>query len=234
MSITQESPKRRRHSKWSIDCLTQSSPRAGEQWALSLPAKAMLFVLDAGYDPAQLGPAQLGPGLDGTRAALLVRPRRAVASTPIRHRPRPAGSAGPAATAPSSTPTTRPSGPPRAATPRDPRDQAARPIVRGTLVRVQVASKSLVGRPAPAHPRCCGCGGTAPAVSIWSCCGGPTGGSTSAGSTWSTPCGLSSRPWAGPLGWTTPRVRSPEQARPLDLARGRRLHPVAPGPRRRH
>src|SRR3954454_13176289 len=35
------------------------------------------------------------------------------------------------------------------------------------------------------------------------------------------------------LGWTTPRVRTPEQARPLDLAGAHRLHPAPPGPSHR-
>ena len=66
-----------------------------------------------------------------------------------------------------------------------------RPIVRGTVLRVQVERS----RPARARPRCCGCGGPAPraASSTWTWPGGPT----SAGSTWNTPFGSVSRPSAG-------------------------------------
>ena len=56
------------------------------------------------------------------------------------------------------------------------------------------ASRSSGSPPAPAHPRCCGCGGPAPArwTSIW------RGGPTFAGSTSSTPSASPSRPSAGP------------------------------------
>jgi hypothetical protein len=72
-----------------------------------------------------------------------------------------------------------------------------RPIVRGTILRVQVQRVP----PGPAHPRCCGCGGPARARSTWTW----PGGRMSAGSIWSTPSGSVSRPWAGaPRGRTTP------------------------------
>ena len=65
-----------------------------------------------------------------------------------------------------------------------------RPIVRGTIIRVQVERIPARTRP----PRCCGCGGPAPASSTWIWRGAPT----PAGSTWSTRSGSVSRPWAGP------------------------------------
>jgi hypothetical protein len=65
-----------------------------------------------------------------------------------------------------------------------------RPIVRGTILRCR-SSGSLR---APAHPKCCGYGGPAPASSTWTWLGEPM----SAGSTWSTPFASPSRPSAGP------------------------------------
>jgi DDE superfamily endonuclease len=67
-----------------------------------------------------------------------------------------------------------------------------RPIVRGTILRVQVQRVP----PVPARPRCCGCGGPAPAACSWTWT--LRGGRMSAGSTWSTPSGSASRRWAGP------------------------------------
>jgi hypothetical protein len=55
-------------------------------------------------------------------------------------------------------------------------------------------SRSNASLPAPAHPRCCGCGGLAPARSTLTWPGAPT----LAGSTWSTPSGSASKPSAGP------------------------------------
>jgi hypothetical protein len=56
------------------------------------------------------------------------------------------------------------------------------------------ASRSSASPPGPARPRCCGCGGPAPAAAISIGPGAPT----FAGSTWSTPSASPSRPWAGP------------------------------------
>jgi hypothetical protein len=66
-----------------------------------------------------------------------------------------------------------------------------RPIVRGT----SSAFRSSASRPRRARPRCCGWGGPAPAPLTWTW----PGGRTSAASTWSTPSGSVSRPWAGRL-----------------------------------
>jgi len=90
-----------------------------------------------------------------------------------------------------------------------------RPIVRGTVIRVQVERVP----PAPGRRRCCGGGGPAPRarrwISTW------RGGRTSAGSTWSTPSGSGSRRLVGPRrgrgilsrpsggpGWCWPAMRS--------------------------
>jgi DDE superfamily endonuclease len=77
--------------------------------------------------------------------------------------------------------------------------RAPRPIVRGTIICVQVERIPARTRP----PKCCGCGGPAPAawISTW------PGGRMSAGSTWSTPSGSVSRRWMD-----DPRPRHPEQA----------------------
>ena len=64
-----------------------------------------------------------------------------------------------------------------------------RPIVRGTIIRVQV--ERVPAR--RARPRCCGCGGPAAASSTWIWPGGPM----FAGSTWSTPSGSPNRPSVG-------------------------------------
>ena len=65
-----------------------------------------------------------------------------------------------------------------------------RPVVGGTILCVQVERVP----PAPAHPRCCSCGGPGPASPTWTWPGGPM----SAASSWNTPSGSVSRPWAGP------------------------------------
>ena len=92
------------------------------------------------------------------------------------------------------------------------------PIVPGTIIRVQVERLP----PGPADRRCCGCGGPAPANSIWTWPGAPP----FAGSTWSTPSGSPSRPSAGP-----PRGRV-IPSRPTDgPGWSWRLHPAAAGPR---
>src|SRR5215208_7112114 len=64
-----------------------------------------------------------------------------------------------------------------------------RPIVRGTIIRVEVERVPARTRP----PRCCGCGGLALASSTWTW----PGGRMSAGSIWSTPFGAVTRPSAG-------------------------------------
>jgi len=72
---------------------------------------------------------------------------------------------------------------------------ATAPLGRGrSCAAPSSACRSSGSPPAPARRRCCGCGGPAPASSIWIWPGAPT----SAGSTWSTPSGLPSRPSAGP------------------------------------
>jgi hypothetical protein len=56
------------------------------------------------------------------------------------------------------------------------------------------ASRSSASPPGPGRPRCCGCGGPAPASLTRSWPGGPT----IAGSTWNTPSASPSRPLGGP------------------------------------
>jgi hypothetical protein len=55
------------------------------------------------------------------------------------------------------------------------------------------ACRSNACPPTPAHRRCCGCGGKAPALRTWRC----SGGLTCAASTWNTTSASVSRPWAG-------------------------------------
>ena len=86
-----------------ISRLLQALPRG------LAPGPAPLFVFDAGYDRSSSAPAWPAPAPQSWSGCA-----RAAAWTPTRHQPRPAGSAGPAATAPSSTPAIRPAGPPRA------------------------------------------------------------------------------------------------------------------------
>jgi hypothetical protein len=127
---------------------------------------------------------------------------RGAASTPTRHRGlRPARAAGPAATAPSWTPATRPPGRHQAsATSRTTASTVAcrcrpgpgcipssnsmppeAPDGRGpSSAAPWCACRSSGSPPTPAHLRCCGCGGTAPARPTWRCYGGPT----CAASTW--------------------------------------------------
>jgi hypothetical protein len=132
-----------------------------------LPAgQVPLFVLDAGYDPVQLGQGWPVPARRSWCGCAL-----AAASTPTRHPLHRVESAGPAATAPSSTPTTdQLAGADRSARQRrrpgrhrhgcrvggaasqaaaapDPRGQATRPIVRGILIRVQVSRIPARTRP---------------------------------------------------------------------------------------
>jgi DDE superfamily endonuclease len=66
-----------------------------------------------------------------------------------------------------------------------------RPIVRGTIIRVQV--ERVPAR--TARRRCCGCGGPVPTSSTWTW----RGGRMSAGSTSNTPSGSPNRPSAGRL-----------------------------------
>ena len=73
---------------------------------------------------------------------------------------------------------------------------ATAPVGRGrSCAAPSSACRSSGSPPAPVRRRCCGCGGPAPASSIWIWPGVPT----SAGSTWNTPSGLPSRPSAGPF-----------------------------------
>jgi hypothetical protein len=146
-------------------------------------------------------------------------------STPTRHRGlRPARAAGRAATAPSSTPATQPPGSPSATHTEDdgqygavtvqawaglhPKQQLhpnrgtkrPRPIARGTLVRVQVQR-------IPARTR--------PPKVLWLWWQGP--GEPDLGMLWRAyvrrfDCEHSIRFAKQTLGWTTPRVRHPEQA----------------------
>jgi DDE superfamily endonuclease len=92
-----------------------------------------------------------------------------------------------------------------------------RPIVRGTILRVQSSASRLEHD----RPRCCGCGGPARASWTWIW----PGGRMSAGSTWNTPSGSPNRPSAG-----RPHGRAIRPGRPVDLAGAGRLHPAAPGP----
>jgi hypothetical protein len=94
-----------------------------------------------------------------------------------------------------------------------------RPIVRGTVIRVQVERVPAKTRP--------------PKV-LWLWWAGSEGvqldltlrgGRTSAGSTWSTPLGSPSRP-----GLDDPAAAASRAGRPVDLAGAGRLHPAAPGP----
>jgi hypothetical protein len=79
---------------------------------------------------------------------------------------------------------------PQAAPPPGHGTRGPRPIVRGTILRVQVERIPAKTRP----PKCCGCGGPAPASPTWTGPGGPT----PAASTASTRCGFVSRRWGGP------------------------------------
>jgi hypothetical protein len=95
-----------------------------------------------------------------------------------------------------------------------------RPIVRGTIIRVQVERVPARTRP----PKVLWLWWAGPGTSTWTW----PGARTSAGSTWNTPSASPNRP----------RVDHPAPAharagRPLDLAGAGRLHPAAPGPRDR-
>jgi hypothetical protein len=77
----------------------------------------------------------------------------------------------------------------------------------------------------PNRPKCpcrSGSGGADQSVLIWQ----PSGASTWPGARSSTPCASANRSGS----WTTPKLRSPEAAGPLDLAGDSRLCPTAPGP----
>ena len=202
-----------------------------------------MFVFDAGYDPIALG-----AGLADTRAAILVRiradrvfypdpaprtrPHRRTAA-PARHpvrprRTRPAG----ARPTPSAPPTTRVtarsrSRPGTACTPSSTAADAgpahdAPPIVRGTVIRVEVEHL-----PKP----------TARALkTLWLWWSGP--GEPDLDLCWRAylrrfDIEHTFRFVKNTLGWTTPGAADPRTSRPLDLARRRRLHPAPPRPRPR-
>jgi hypothetical protein len=95
-----------------------------------------------------------------------------------------------------------------------------RPIVRGTIIRVQVERVPARTRP----PKVLWLWWAGPGTSTWTW----PGARTSAGSTWNTPSASPNRP----------RVDHPAPAharagRPLDLAGAGFIHPAAPGPRDR-
>jgi hypothetical protein len=99
--------------------------------------------------------------------------------------------------------------------------RAPRPIVRGTVVRVQVQR-------VPARTR--------PPKVLWLWWAGP--GAADLDLAWRAytrrfDLEHTVRFAKHNLGWTTPRPRHPEQGRPVDLADPGRLRPAAPGPRGR-